>query len=188
MPSVRRQKNEGNDAEVICTRRAAAHLVGSSLHDRTAGCPSARARQPMVNCCAARELEPGPASKSITRTCRRIPKILADAASELTTIARGRGDPSTTFFRDLDRGLSRANRAGAFLRSRAPDQRSPSSRRSPTARSSRTAGIWRLAATRPDRRIDARQPALPPYTGSLTLSRAIDAGRADRLYAPAAGP
>jgi hypothetical protein len=29
MPSVRRQKNEGNDAEVICTRRAAAHLVGS---------------------------------------------------------------------------------------------------------------------------------------------------------------
>jgi hypothetical protein len=46
----------------------------------------------MVNCCAARELAPGllldpgiALAKSITRTCRRIPKILADAASQLTT-------------------------------------------------------------------------------------------------------
>ncbi len=39
------------------------------------------------------------------QACRSIPKILADAASELTTIARGRGDPSATFFRNLDRGI-----------------------------------------------------------------------------------
>ena len=66
----------------------------------------------MVNCCAARELEPGllldpgiAIAKSITRPAAASQRSWPDAASELTTISPRPRRTLNDFLQDLDRGI-----------------------------------------------------------------------------------
>lgn len=111
-PFVRRQKNDGNDAEAICTaarqphipfvpKKTAAQQDIQALH---------RARQRMVNHRTAVVsqirgllLDRGFAfAKSITRARRMIPEILSDLENELTPLAREADCRAHDLFHDLD--------------------------------------------------------------------------------------
>lgn len=115
-PFVRRQKNDGNDAEAICTAARQPHIPSvpkrsieqqdiQALH---------RARQRMVNHRTAVVsqirgllLDRGVAmAKSITRARRLIPEVLADHDNELTPMAREAIAELYDLFRDLDRRIA----------------------------------------------------------------------------------
>ena len=93
-PFVRRQKNDGNDAEAICTAARQAHMrfVPKKSIEQQDIQALHRARQRMVNHRTAVVsqirgllLDRGFAfGKSITRARRIIPEILADLENELT--------------------------------------------------------------------------------------------------------
>ena len=114
-PFVRRQKNDGNDAEAICTAARQPHIPSvprktveqqdiQALH---------RARQRMVNHRTAVVsqvrgllLDRGFAiGKSITRARRAIPEILSNFENELTALAREAIHELYDLFRDLDRRI-----------------------------------------------------------------------------------
>lgn len=115
-PFVRRQKNDGNDAEAICTAARQPHIPFvpkktvaqqdiQALH---------RARQRMVNHRTAvvsqirgHLLDRGFAiAKCITRARRAIPEILSDLENELTATARDAIAELYDLFRDLDRRIA----------------------------------------------------------------------------------
>ena len=97
-PFVRRQKNDSNDAEAICTAVRQPHipLVPKKTIEQQDIQALHRAQQRMVNHRTAVVsqirgllLDRGIAfGKSITRARRMIPEVLADTANELTTMAR----------------------------------------------------------------------------------------------------
>ena len=97
-PFVRRQKNDGNDAEAICTAARQPHipLVPKKSVEQQDIQALHRARQRMVNHRTAVVsqirgllLDRGLAmAKSITRARRLIPELLSDCENELTTLAR----------------------------------------------------------------------------------------------------
>jgi transposase len=111
-PFVRRQKNDGNDAEAICTAARQPHIpfVPRKTIEQQDIQTLHRARQRMVNHRTAVVsqirgllLDRGIAiAKSITQARRRVPEILADAASELTSMAREAIGELYDLFRDLD--------------------------------------------------------------------------------------
>jgi transposase len=115
-PFVRRQKNDGNDAEAICTAARQPHIPFvpkktvaqkdiQALH---------RARQRMVNHRTAVVsqirgllLDRGFAiAKSITRARRAIPGILSDLDNELTAMAREAIAELYDLFCDLERRIA----------------------------------------------------------------------------------
>ena len=95
-PFVRRQKNDGNDAEAICTAARQAHMrfVPKKTIEQQDIQALHRARQRMVNHRTAVVsqirgllLDRGIAfPKSITRARRMIPEILGDVDNELTAL------------------------------------------------------------------------------------------------------
>jgi transposase len=111
-PFVRRQKNDGNDAEAICTAARQPHipLVPKKTIEQQDIQTLHRARQRMVNHRIAvvsqiRGLLPDRGfafAKSITRARRTIPEILADHENELTPLAREAIAELYDLFRDLD--------------------------------------------------------------------------------------
>src|SRR5215472_769540 len=111
-PFVRRQKNDRNDAEAICTAARQPHIqfVPKKTLEQQDIQTLHRARQRMVNHRTAVVsqirgllLDLGIAiAKSITQARRRIPEILADARSELTSMAREAIGELYDLFRDLD--------------------------------------------------------------------------------------
>ncbi len=115
-PFVRRQKNDGNDAEAICTAARQPHIP--SVPKRTIEQQDIkalhRARQRMVNHRTAVVsqirgllLDRGFAmAKSITRDRRLIPDILADHDNELTPLVREAIAELYDLFRDLDRRIA----------------------------------------------------------------------------------
>jgi transposase len=115
-PFVRRQKNDGNDAEAICTAARQPHIPfvpkkTVAQHDIQA---LHRARQRMVNHRTAVVsqirgllLDSGFAiAKSITRARRAIPGILSDLDNELTAMAREAIAELYDLFCDLDRRIA----------------------------------------------------------------------------------
>ena len=112
-PFVRRQKNDGNDAEAICTAARQPHItfVPKKTIEQQDIQALHRARQRMVNHRTAVVsqirgllLDRGFATaKSITRARRAIPEILADLESELTATAREAIAELYNLFRNLDR-------------------------------------------------------------------------------------
>jgi transposase len=115
-PFVRRQKNDGNDAEAICTAARQPHipLVPKKTVEQQDIQALHRARQRMVNHRTAVVsqirgllLDRGFAfSKSITRARRMIPEILTDQDNELTPMARDAIGELFDLFRDLDRRIA----------------------------------------------------------------------------------
>jgi transposase len=115
-PFVRRQKNDGNDAEAICTAARQSHIpfVPKKSVEQQDIQALHRARQRMVNHRTAVVsqirgllLDRGFAfAKSITRARRVIPDILADQSNELTTMAREAIAELYDLFRDLDRRIA----------------------------------------------------------------------------------
>jgi len=115
-PFVRRQKNDGNDAEAICTAARQPHIpfVPNKTVEQQDIQALHRARQRMVNHRTAVVsqirgllLDRGFAfAKSITRARRAIPEILADQDNELTAMARDAIAELYDLFRDLDRRIS----------------------------------------------------------------------------------
>jgi len=115
-PFVRRQKNDGNDAEAICTAARQPHipLVPKKSIEQQDIQALHRARQRMVNHRTAVVsqirgllLDRGFAmAKSITRARRLIPDVLADLDNELTPMARDAIAELYDLFRDLDRRIS----------------------------------------------------------------------------------
>jgi len=115
-PFVRRQKNDRNDAEAICTAARQPHIqfVPKKTLEQQDIQALHRARQRMVNHRTAVVsqirgllLDRGFAmAQSITRARRLIPKILADAANELTDLAREAIAELYDLFRDLDRRIT----------------------------------------------------------------------------------
>lgn len=115
-PFVRRQKNDGNDAEAICTAARQPHIpfVPKKSVEQQDIQALHRARQRMVNHRTAVVsqirgllLDRGFAfAKSITRARRVIPDILADQANELTGMAREAIAELYDLFRDLDRRIA----------------------------------------------------------------------------------
>lgn len=115
-PFVRRQKNDGNDAEAICTAARQPHipLVPKKSIEQQEIQALHRARQRMVNHRTAVVsqirgllLDRGFAmAKSITRARRLIPDVLADLDNELTPMARDAIAELYDLFRDLDRRIS----------------------------------------------------------------------------------
>ena len=115
-PFVRRQKNDGNDAEAICTAARQPHipLVPKKSVDQQDIQALHRARQRMINHRTAVVsqirgllLDRGFAfAKSITRARRVIPEILADQDNELTAMAREAIAELYDLFRDLDRRIA----------------------------------------------------------------------------------
>jgi transposase len=115
-PFVRRQKNDSNDAEAICTAGRQPHIP--FVPKKTVGQQDIqalhRARQRMVNHRTAVVsqirgllLDRGFAmAKSITRARRLVPEILADTANELTPLAREAISELYDLFRDLDRRIT----------------------------------------------------------------------------------
>lgn len=114
-PFVRRQKNDGNDAEAICTAARQPHipLVPKKSIEQQDIQALHRARQRMVNHRTAvvsqirgllldREFAIG---KSITRARRIIPEILSDVENEITLLAREALNELYDLFRDLDRRI-----------------------------------------------------------------------------------
>lgn len=114
-PLVRRQKNDGNDAEAICTAARQPHipLVPKKTIEQQDIQALHRARQRMVNHRTAVVsqirgllLDRGLAMpKSITCARRLIPDILADFNNELTPMARETIHELYDLFRDLDRRI-----------------------------------------------------------------------------------
>jgi transposase len=115
-PFVRRQKNDGNDAEAICTAACQPHIPFVPKKTATQQDIQAlhRARQRMVNHRTAVVsqirgllLDRGFAiAKSITRARRAIPEIISDLENELTTMAREAITELYDLFRDLDRRIA----------------------------------------------------------------------------------
>ena len=115
-PFVRRQKNDGNDAEAICTAARQPHIpfVPKKTVEQQDIQALHRARQRMVNHRTAVVsqirgllLDRGFAiAKSITRARRLIPDILADRDNELTAMAREAIAELYDLFRDLDRRIA----------------------------------------------------------------------------------
>ena len=111
-PFVRRQKNDGNDAEAICTAARQAHMrfVPKKTIEQQDIQTLHRARQRMVNHRTAVVsqirgllLDRGIAfPKSITRARRMIPEILGDVDNELTALAREAISELHDLFIDLD--------------------------------------------------------------------------------------
>ncbi|MFC4349195.1 IS110 family transposase [Kordiimonas lipolytica] len=115
-PFVRRQKNDGNDAEAICTAARQPHIPSvpkKSIEQQDIQALH-RARQRMVNHRTAVVsqirgllLDRGFAmAKSITRARRLIPEILSDHDNELTPLAREAIAELHDLFRDLDRRIA----------------------------------------------------------------------------------
>ncbi len=114
-PFVKGQKNDGNDAEAICTAVRQPHipLVPKKSIEQQDIQALHRARQRMVNHRTAVVsqirgllLDRGIAfAKSIGRARRMIPEILANQASELTAMARGAIGELWDLFCDLDRRI-----------------------------------------------------------------------------------
>jgi transposase len=114
-PFVRRQKNDGNDAEAICTAVRQPHIpfVPKKTVEQQDIRALHRASQRMVNHSTAVVsqirgllLDRGFAiAKSITRARRAIPDILADQDNELTAIAT-QSLNSAIFSQDLDRRIA----------------------------------------------------------------------------------
>lgn len=115
-PFVRRQKNDGNDAEAICTAARQPHIpfVPKKTVEQQDIQALHRARQRMVNHRTAIVsqirgllLDHGFAfAKSITRARRAVPEILADLDNELTAMAREAIAELYDLFRDLDRRIA----------------------------------------------------------------------------------
>ena len=115
-PFVRRQKNDGNDAEAICTAARQPHIpfVPKKTVEQQDIQTLHRARQRMVNHRTAVVsqirgllLDRGFAmAKSITRARRLVPEILADTTNELTALAREAILELYDLFRDLDRRIA----------------------------------------------------------------------------------
>ena len=115
-PFVRRQKNDGNDAEAICTAARQPHIpfVPKKSVEQQDIQALHRARQRMVNHRTAVVsqirgllLDRGFAiAKSITRARRLIPEILANFDNELTPMARDAIGELYDLFRDLDRRIA----------------------------------------------------------------------------------
>jgi transposase len=115
-PFVRRQKNDGNDAEAICTAARQPHipLVPKKTIEQQDIQALHRARQRMVNHRTAVVsqirgllLDRGFAmAKSITCARRLIPDILGDFDNELTPMAREAIAELYDLFRDLDKRIS----------------------------------------------------------------------------------
>ena len=115
-PFVRRQKNDGNDAEAICTAARQPHIpfVPKKTLEQQDIQALHRARQRMVNHRTAVVsqirgllLDRGFAmAKSITRARRLIPDILANFDNELTPMARDAIGELYDLFRDLDRRIA----------------------------------------------------------------------------------
>ncbi len=115
-PFVRRQKNEGNDAEAICTAARQPHIpsVPKKTVEQQDIQALHRARQRMVNHRTAVVsqirgllLDRGFAfAKSITQARRMIPEILSDFDNELTPLAREASHELPDLFRDLDRRIA----------------------------------------------------------------------------------
>lgn len=115
-PFVRRQKNDGNDAEAICTAARQPHItfVPKKSVEQQDIQALHRARQRMVNHRTAIVsqirgllLDRGFAfAKSITRARRLIPDILANFDNQLTPMARDAIGELYDLFRDLDRRIS----------------------------------------------------------------------------------
>jgi transposase len=115
-PFVRRQKNDGNDAEAICTAARQPHIpfVPKKTVEQQEIQALHRARQRMVNHRTAVVsqirgllLDRGFAiAKCIPRARRAIPEILSDLENELTAMARETITELYDLFRDLDRRIS----------------------------------------------------------------------------------
>ena len=115
-PFVRRQKNDSNDAEAICTAVRQPHipLVPKKTIEQQDVQALHRARQRMVNHRTAVVsqirgllLDRGIAfGKSITRARRMIPEVLADTTNELTTMAREAIGELWDLLCDLDRRIT----------------------------------------------------------------------------------
>jgi transposase len=115
-PFVRRQKNDGNDAEAICTAVRQPHipLVPKKTVEQQDVQALHRARQRMVNHRTAVVsqirgllLDRGFAfSKSITRARRMIPEILSNLENELTVMAREAIGELWDLLCDLDRRIA----------------------------------------------------------------------------------
>ena len=113
---MRRQKNDGNDAEAICTAARQPHIpfVPKKTVEQQDIQALHRARQRMVNHRTAVVsqirgllLDRGFAmAKSITRARRLVPEILADTTNELTALAREAISELYDLFRDLDRRIA----------------------------------------------------------------------------------
>ncbi len=115
-PFVRGQKNDGNDAEAICTAVRQPHipLVPTKTIEQQDIQALHRARQRLVNhrtatVCQIRGLllDRGFAiGQSITRAKTRIPEILNDHANELTAMARDAIGELWDLFCDLSRRIA----------------------------------------------------------------------------------
>jgi transposase len=115
-PFVRRQKNDGNDAEAICTAARQPHipLVPKKTVEQQDIQALHRARQRMVNHRTAVVsqirgllLDRGfVIAKSITRARRLVPDILANLDNELSPMARDAIGELYDLFRDLDRRIA----------------------------------------------------------------------------------
>jgi transposase len=115
-PFVRRHKNDGNDAEAICTAARQPHipLVPKKTVEQQDIQARHRSRQRMVNHRTAVVsqirgllLDRGFAiAKSITRARRLVPEILSDLENELTPLAREAIAELHDLFRDLDRRIA----------------------------------------------------------------------------------
>jgi transposase len=114
-PFVLRQKNDGNDAEAICTAARQPHMrfVPKKSVEQQDIQALHRARQRMVNHRTALVsqirgllLDRGIAiGLSITRARRAIPEILSDPKKELTDLARETIGELYDLLRDLDRRI-----------------------------------------------------------------------------------
>lgn len=133
-PFVRRQKNDGNDAEAICTAVRQPHipLVPKKSVEQQDIQALHRARQRLVNHRTALVsqmrgllLDRGIAfAKSITRVRRMIPEILARADSGLSTMARETIAELWDFFCDLERRIEHFDKKiEAVFKSSEPCQR-----------------------------------------------------------------
>jgi transposase len=115
-PFVRRQKNDGNDAEAICTAARQPHIpmVPKKTIEQQDIRALHRARQRMINHRTAVVsqirgllLDRGFAfAKSITRARGMIPEILSNLVNELTPLAREAISELYDLFRDLDRRIA----------------------------------------------------------------------------------
>jgi len=133
-PFVRRQKNDGNDAEAICTAARQPHipLVPKKSVEQQDIQALHRARQRMVNHRTAVVsqirgllLDRGLAiGQSITRARRAIPEILSDLENELSVLAREAIYELYDLFCDLDRRIKLFDRKiEAVFRQSEPCQR-----------------------------------------------------------------
>lgn len=131
---MRRQKNDGNDAEAICTAARQPHipLVPKKTLEQQDIQALHRARQRLVNHRTALVsqirgllLDRGIAfAKSITRARRMIPEILARLDDALSLMARETIGELWDFFCDLDRRIAHFDKKiDAVFRSSEPCQR-----------------------------------------------------------------